>query len=144
MLDMAILSRWRPSKKQTADLARAYATHRPLIQRGLMSGFILYVLMSAYQTLAVRPNRRGTSRSSTSAADKEGKPTRVAVSPHSSMNVAHVSHQVDTVFYRRLRAILAIVVPSIRSKEALLLFMHSALLVFRTAISLYVAALDGK
>ncbi|KAG6814041.1 hypothetical protein H0H92_003891 [Tricholoma furcatifolium] len=32
----------------------------------------------------------------------------------------------------------------VRSKEALLLTMHSSLLIFRTAISLYVAALDGK
>lgn len=52
--------------------------------------------------------------------------------------------QVDAVFYQRLSGILRIVIPSIRSKEALLLFMHSSLLVFRTMISLYVAALDGK
>jgi hypothetical protein len=43
-----------------------------------------------------------------------------------------------------LARILRIVIPGIRSKEALLLLMHSSLLVFRTAISLYVAALDGK
>lgn len=47
-------------------------------------------------------------------------------------------------FYQRLSTILRIVIPGIRSKEALLLFMHSSLLIFRTAISLYVAALDGK
>jgi len=52
--------------------------------------------------------------------------------------------QVDALFYQRLSIILRIVIPSIRSKEALLLVMHSSLLVFRTAISLYVAALDGK
>ncbi|KAJ3486150.1 hypothetical protein NLI96_g4434 [Meripilus lineatus] len=52
--------------------------------------------------------------------------------------------QVDAVFYQRLSHILKIVIPSIRSKEALLLFMHSSLLIFRTVISLYVAALDGK
>jgi ATP-binding cassette subfamily D (ALD) long-chain fatty acid import protein len=51
---------------------------------------------------------------------------------------------VDAVFYERLRRILAIVIPNMHSKEAMLLVMHSALLVFRTAISLYVAALDGK
>jgi len=51
---------------------------------------------------------------------------------------------VDAVFYQRLSAILRIVIPSIRSKEALLLVMHSSLLIFRTAISLYVAALDGR
>lgn len=52
--------------------------------------------------------------------------------------------QVDALFYQRLSVILRIVIPSIRSKEALLLVTHSSLLVFRTAISLYVAALDGK
>ncbi|KAG9314614.1 adrenoleukodystrophy protein [Chiua virens] len=51
---------------------------------------------------------------------------------------------VDALFYQRLRVILRIVIPSVRSKEALLLVMHSSLLVLRTAISLYVAALDGK
>jgi ATP-binding cassette, subfamily D (ALD), peroxisomal long-chain fatty acid import protein len=51
---------------------------------------------------------------------------------------------VDALFYQRLSTILRIVIPSIRSKEALLLVMHSSLLIFRTAISLYVAALDGK
>ena len=52
--------------------------------------------------------------------------------------------QVDALFYQRLSRILRIVIPSLRSKEALLLCMHSSLLIFRTVISLYVAALDGK
>ena len=52
--------------------------------------------------------------------------------------------QIDAVFYQRLSAILRIVIPSLRSKEALLLVMHSSLLIFRTVISLYVAALDGR
>ena len=50
----------------------------------------------------------------------------------------------DALFYQRLSRILRIVIPSLRSKEALLLCMHSSLLIFRTVISLYVAALDGK
>lgn len=52
--------------------------------------------------------------------------------------------KVDAVFYARLKRLLRIVIPSIRSKEALLLAMHSAFLVFRTVLSLYVADLDGK
>jgi ATP-binding cassette, subfamily D (ALD), peroxisomal long-chain fatty acid import protein len=48
------------------------------------------------------------------------------------------------VFYQRLSRILRLVIPGLHSKEALLLVMHSSLLIFRTAISLYVAALDGK
>ncbi|KAG8905151.1 hypothetical protein FRC01_008451, partial [Tulasnella sp. 417] len=51
---------------------------------------------------------------------------------------------VDAVFYARLKRLCRIVIPSIRSKEALLLAMHSAFLVFRTVLSLYVADLDGK
>jgi len=55
-----------------------------------------------------------------------------------------MDEQVDDVFYKRLSNILKIVIPGIKSKEALLLCMHSSLLIFRTAISLYVASLDGK
>jgi len=54
------------------------------------------------------------------------------------------AEQVDDIFYKRLSNILRIVIPGIKSKEALLLCMHSSLLIFRTAISLYVASLDGK
>jgi ATP-binding cassette, subfamily D (ALD), peroxisomal long-chain fatty acid import protein len=53
------------------------------------------------------------------------------------------SKQVDGVFYQRLGEILKIVIPGLRSKEALLLVTHSSLLVFRTVLSLYVAKLDG-
>lgn len=55
-----------------------------------------------------------------------------------------LADQVDAVFYQRLSRILRIVIPSIHSKEAMLLVVHSSLLIFRTAISLYVATLDGK
>ena len=55
-----------------------------------------------------------------------------------------VTGQVDDVFYKRLSSILRIVIPGIKSKETLLLCMHSSLLIFRTAISIYVASLDGK
>ncbi|KIO02384.1 hypothetical protein M404DRAFT_147834 [Pisolithus tinctorius Marx 270] len=122
---MAILSKCRPSRERIAGLTRAYSAHRPLIQRGLMTGFVLHVLLAAYRGVAARPSprRRGGAKPS------DGKATRVAV---------------DATFYQRLRVILRIVIPGIRTKEALLLCMHSTLLVFRTAISLYVAALDGK
>lgn len=52
--------------------------------------------------------------------------------------------QVDALFYSRLRHLLRIVIPSWRSKEAGLLAMHSAFLLFRTLLSLYVADLDGR
>ncbi|KAI6136880.1 ABC transporter transmembrane region 2-domain-containing protein [Pisolithus sp. B1] len=122
---MAILSNFGPSRERLVRLTRAYSAHRPIIQRGLMTSFVLFVLLAAYRGVAARPSpgRRGGVESS------DGKVTRVAV---------------DATFYQRLKVILRIVIPSIRTKEALLLCMHSTLLVFRTAISLYVAALDGK
>ncbi|KAF9229610.1 hypothetical protein BS17DRAFT_723587 [Gyrodon lividus] len=125
---MAVLFKLRPSDKRTAEFARLYATHRPLVQRGLTVGFVLYVFIAAYQGVAARPAPKKEGKAKDAPA-RDGKPARVAV---------------DAVFYRRLGVILRIVIPSIRSKEALLLVMHSSLLIFRTAISLYVAALDGR
>ncbi|KAG6371685.1 ABC transporter transmembrane region 2-domain-containing protein [Boletus reticuloceps] len=122
---MPVLSKLRPSDNRIAEISRIYAIHRPLVQRGLTTGFVLYVLLAAYQGVAARP----PTKDSKNAPAGGRKPPRVAV---------------DALFYQRLRIILRIVIPSIRSKEALLIVMHSSLLVFRTAISLYVAALDGK
>ncbi|CAG8507192.1 421_t:CDS:10 [Diversispora eburnea] len=51
---------------------------------------------------------------------------------------------VDHVFFERLKKLLKIVIPSIKSKEFLLLFVHSSFLVLRTILSVYVAALDGR
>ncbi|RDX56213.1 hypothetical protein OH76DRAFT_1337713 [Lentinus brumalis] len=124
---MAIQSTLRPSQERVAQLVNAYAKHRPLVQRALTAGFIVYVITTTYRGLSARPassKRTGKGKEGESAS----KP-RVAV---------------DAAFYQRLSRILRIVIPSLRSKEAMLLFMHSSLLIFRTVISLYVAALDGK
>jgi ABC-type uncharacterized transport system fused permease/ATPase subunit len=50
---------------------------------------------------------------------------------------------VDREFLRRLKAIVRIVLPSVRSKEFGLLALHTGFLVARTFISIYVARLDG-
>ncbi|KAG5728570.1 ATP-binding cassette sub-family D member 2 [Termitomyces sp. T112] len=122
--------------ERLAKFANVYAAHRPLVQRVLNISFVVYVLVTTYRGLASRPppssSAGGKSKNIVNEGDKQdqtGKPPRVAV---------------DALFYQRLSSILQIVIPSIRSKEALLLVMHSSLLVLRTAISLYVAALDGR
>ncbi|ETW87611.1 ABC transporter [Heterobasidion irregulare TC 32-1] len=129
---MPVLSTLRPSRAYLGQLARSYSSHRPIIQRALTTSFILYVLGTTYRGLSAKQSssssRKGKDNKGGKGGDA-GKPPRVAV---------------DAVFYERLSKILRIVIPSLRSKEALLLFMHSSLLIFRTAISLYVAALDGK
>ena len=52
--------------------------------------------------------------------------------------------EVDAAFFERLSRILAIVIPSYKSKEATMVAVHSFFLVFRTMLSLYVAHLDGS
>ncbi|KAK4703645.1 hypothetical protein P7C70_g2569, partial [Phenoliferia sp. Uapishka_3] len=61
-----------------------------------------------------------------------------------SADAEDASSQVDAVFFERLNRILKIVIPSISSKEASLLALHSLFLVLRTLLSLYVASLDGS
>lgn len=52
--------------------------------------------------------------------------------------------RLDKKFMVELLRLLRIVVPGWRSNEARLLFRHSAFLVLRTVLSVYVAGLDGK
>lgn len=59
-----------------ANLARVYATHRPLVQRGLTVGFVLYVLLAAYQGVVARP----PTKNNKDVPARDGKPARVAVS----------------------------------------------------------------
>ncbi|EMD41549.1 hypothetical protein CERSUDRAFT_110101 [Gelatoporia subvermispora B] len=116
-------------------LASFYGANRPMFQRGITFALIVYGFSSmtgglGTKSLSSKSSRKGKGKQKEGEQEGVGrKSTRVAV---------------DAVFYQRLSAILRIVIPSIRSKEALLLVMHSSLLVFRTIISLYVAALDGK
>ena len=51
---------------------------------------------------------------------------------------------VDRVLLRQLFAILRIAFPSWRSKEVLILVLHSTFLVLRTVLSVAVARLDGR
>ncbi|KAF8912942.1 ABC transporter transmembrane region 2-domain-containing protein [Gymnopilus junonius] len=111
------------TKGNLAHFLKIYSIHRPLVQRFLNISFVIYALGTAYAGLSSGQRKEHRKKLDPS------KPERVAV---------------DALFFERLSKLLRIVIPGIRSKEALLLLMHSSLLIFRTAISLYVAALDGK
>ncbi|KAK7468565.1 ATP-binding cassette long-chain fatty acid transporter pxa2 [Stygiomarasmius scandens] len=131
---MAVFSTLRTKQlnKEFDKLSASYLRHRPLVQRVLNISFVLYVLGTTLRGLSSRPAKPS------SAVGKKGK----GKGKDDSSDKPRVA--VDALFYQRLARILRIVIPGIKSKEALLLLMHSSLLILRTAISLYVAALDGK
>ena len=54
------------------------------------------------------------------------------------------STELGSLFVARLRRLLQILFPSYRSKEFLLLLLHSGFLVARTLLSVYIAQLDGQ
>ncbi|KAJ3777620.1 adrenoleukodystrophy protein [Lentinula raphanica] len=129
---MAVLSTTKTKELNDllARLSKHYTLHRPLIQRILNISFVIYVLQTTYKGFSARsPRSRGKKDKDAGTGNDSSRSPKVAV---------------DALFYQRLRHILRIVIPGIRSKEALMLVMHSSLLIARTAISLYVAALDGK
>ncbi|KAG8967358.1 hypothetical protein FRC03_010103 [Tulasnella sp. 419] len=129
---MPVVSTLRNGLPTSAQVSSYYATNRPAIQRLLTVGFVLYVLNNSYNNF-LRPS---SSAAVSSRSKKKGKDGGPGGGPPRV--------QVDAVFYKRLSALLRIVIPSLRSKEALLLAMHSGFLVFRTVLSLYVADLDGR
>ncbi|CAE6463760.1 unnamed protein product [Rhizoctonia solani] len=117
-----------------ADLSQKYAKHRPFIQPILKAAFVAYCLGNTYNNF-VRP--KGSEDVSSGKRKGKGK-------AGDEPGVKKERVKVDAVFYARLRHILRIVIPSWRSKEAVMLAIHSGFLVFRTILSLYVADLDGR
>ena len=79
------MARLRPSKEQISRLVGAYATHRPVIQRGLTAGFVLYVLSTTYNGLFGRAgsasvaSKRGKGKAKAEGAGDAKKAPRVAV-----------------------------------------------------------------
>ena len=57
------LAKLRPSREQITKVARVYATHRPLVQRTLTTGFVLYVLLTTYNGLFGRAGSAGAASS---------------------------------------------------------------------------------
>jgi ATP-binding cassette, subfamily D (ALD), peroxisomal long-chain fatty acid import protein len=78
---MAIFSKLRPSDTSIAQFASIYAAHRPLTQRFLTTGFVLYVLSTTYRGLAARPRKSSSEdRKGKERKHDDAKAPRVAVS----------------------------------------------------------------
>ena len=58
-------------KKQAAQLANLYISHRPVIQKSLNVGFVLYVLSTTYRGLSAKPSTSSRDKGKGKAKAKE-------------------------------------------------------------------------
>ncbi|KAI9184034.1 ATP-binding cassette long-chain fatty acid transporter pxa2 [Blastocladiella emersonii ATCC 22665] len=110
------------------------ATRQPL--KRAVTAAVLVALFSQIRRMLARRRSGGTAASAASST--------TAVVASSGAAPRKRKPDVDKVFFRRLHRLLKICIPSLRSKEFVLVVLHSAFLVLRTILSVYVAALDGR
>lgn len=79
-MSLTLPNQLRLKQQHIARVAAAYSIHRPIIQRVLTSGFVLYVLSTTYQSLFSRSGPRTPSRGKGTDGKK---PSRVAVRDNS-------------------------------------------------------------
>jgi ATP-binding cassette subfamily D (ALD) long-chain fatty acid import protein len=108
--------------------------HRTGAQRALTAGFVLYCIYSGVGNLmgtGPGPDSGGASRGGKAKRKgKGGSGKRTSIS--------------DPQFQANLKRLLRIVIPGVTSRESGMLALHTCFLVARTALSLYVADLDGR
>ncbi|CAO1614097.1 unnamed protein product [Sympodiomycopsis kandeliae] len=151
-----------------------YRRNYNLIQRILQVSYFAFIIGNTYRSLNPKPKKKANvsktgeeMRKSSASGDKSEDDIRrvkevaqQAESPESSATEVDMSGgssgrrgkakskgprvEVDAKFFEQLRRILRIIIPSYKSKEAMLLAGHSVFLVLRTMLSLYVADLDGR
>ncbi|KAG2129302.1 ABC transporter transmembrane region 2-domain-containing protein, partial [Suillus cothurnatus] len=118
------------------ELFRNQSSRRPLL-----------VLLASVLILRSRLFKPFTNKSSSSTSNALGLPT------HSQSELAidavhfplvNASPGLGLPFVHQLRSLLRIVLPSLYTREALLLTAHSTFLVLRTVLSIAVARLDGR
>jgi ATP-binding cassette subfamily D (ALD) long-chain fatty acid import protein len=122
-------------QRTAASLRRvlnSYMAHRVGAQRVLTASFVLYCIYATVGNLTGKYALGGHGSSKQRAGKRKGKKERTRISAS------------DPQFQANLRRLLRIVIPSLKSREAAMLALHTAFLVARTALSLYVADLDGR
>ncbi|KAF9347817.1 hypothetical protein BGX34_002860 [Mortierella sp. NVP85] len=113
-------------KATLAKVVKAYSNNRSTVKRSLWITILATLAFRIYGMTTHKP-AKDSKRAGLSKGD--GKAAKVAV---------------DRVFFERFMRILRLVIPGVRSKEFWLLVVHSGFLVFRTMLSVYIAALDGR
>ncbi|KAJ2812879.1 ATP-binding cassette long-chain fatty acid transporter pxa2, partial [Coemansia furcata] len=113
--------------KQLAVLAKAlvfYAKHQKTVKRSIVALIFLGVVERIHKVV-----RLMTAERKSVATGKER---------------TRRSAQLDKQFFENMKQLIAIAIPGLVSKEAGMLVAHTALLVFRTFLSVVVASLDGQ
>jgi len=110
-----------------------YMAHRTGAQRVLTAGFVVFCIYSAAGNLLGKYHKPGQETGSSKSRKRSRR--------KSTTNKTSVS---DPVFQQNLKRLLRIVIPSLKSRESAMLLLHTVFLVARTALSLYVADLDGR
>ncbi|ORZ40254.1 ABC transporter transmembrane region 2-domain-containing protein [Catenaria anguillulae PL171] len=111
------------------------ATTRHPIKRAVTAA-VMVALFAQMRRMVVRRNNNSSSTS--------GKPRPSGAADPAANSLRKRKPDVDKVFFQRLHRLLKICIPSWRSKEFVLVILHSCFLVLRTILSVYVAALDGR
>lgn len=171
---MAVQSKLQPAIDQLRmnatnhgiRFAVKYKQNHAAIQKVLQFGYLSFILISTYRGLNPKKKKDKSRDAAGKQIEKAGKSGEKSLTEEQRVKQAQQDLmeeeasggkrgrkgkkgkgpkvEVDAVFFERIRAILKIVIPGARSKEAMLLLMHTAFLVLRTMISLYVAELDGR
>ncbi|KAJ1680286.1 ATP-binding cassette long-chain fatty acid transporter pxa2 [Spiromyces aspiralis] len=112
---------------QLRRILQWYILHQKKI-RGSILFFVAVMLLDRIRRLInlIRSQSIAPAGAPTTAASQQGRP------------------QINKLFFDNLRKLVAIAIPGVWSKEFAMLLTHSSFLVFRTALSVYVATLDGE
>ncbi|KAI8322495.1 putative ABC fatty acid transporter [Martensiomyces pterosporus] len=121
-------------RRQLALLTKVvlvYARHQKTVQRSIVAVICLGILERLHKIFKLMTAERKAAATAADAASKGKVKTRVGA-------------QLDKQFFDNMKRLVAIVIPGLATREFGMLLAHTALLVFRTFLSVTVAALDGQ
>ena len=129
----------RSLKKLLQDLTSLYSRNRTKVSRTVYLALFLALIYRVRNAIKEQKAQAAELREARRQGQIASKPEIAAPDATARRKV-----ELDKEFFRNLGKLMRICIPSWRSKEARLLAQHSAFLVTRTLISLYIAKLDGR
>ncbi|KAJ2886379.1 ATP-binding cassette long-chain fatty acid transporter pxa2, partial [Coemansia aciculifera] len=118
---------------QLAVLTKAavyYAKHQKTVRRSILVLILLGLVERIHKVVRMMTaERRAVAKTGGVAGGKE---------------VSRNRAQLDKHFFDNMKKLVAVVIPGLLTKEAGMVFVHTAMLVFRSFLSVVVATLDGQ